>query len=61
MFAYWKGTLNVLNSMKRKGVNICVLTSSTAAVYCFTKGAGPDKVYTDTDWSDADKVCPDRC
>ena len=34
------GTLNVLNSLKRAGVKICVLTSSTAAVYCYTQGAG---------------------
>eukprot|EP00750_Incisomonas_marina_P015893 INCI18784.1.p1 GENE.INCI18784.1~~INCI18784.1.p1 ORF type:complete len:267 (-),score=41.73 INCI18784.1:682-1482(-) len=47
------GTLNVLNSLKRAGVKICVLTSSTAAVYCYTQGAGPDHVYTDSDWSDA--------
>lgn len=35
-----EGTLNVLNSLKRAGVKICVLTSSTAAVYCYTQGAG---------------------
>ena len=35
-----QGTLNVLGSLKRNGVKICVITSSTAAVYCYTEGGG---------------------
>ena len=34
------GTLNVLGSVAKAGVKNCVLTSSTAAVYCYTQGGG---------------------
>jgi nucleoside-diphosphate-sugar epimerase len=51
-----QGTLNVLNSMKKFEVKICILTSSTAAIYCYTDGGGDDHIYTEADWSNVDKL-----
>jgi len=50
-----KGTLNVLESCKRVGVERVVLTSSCAAIVCQTAAENPDKfrdkVWTERDWN----------
>jgi len=49
------GTLNVLRCAVKNGIQKVVLTSSTASVYCYT-GKPESHVFTEADWSSADKL-----